>query len=182
MPTRDRREGKDADNLRRLGYEYQSPVDDYSHQPDSGSRIGGTRGKQEYGIEGGVAWESDTQPPSQIIHDTHTLEGINAESSGISEFSQDATRGVEGFEHAARAEHPQHLTEEHLESLIRERLDHHDRIDAAQIRVSVVQPGIVVLSGNVRTHAENLRTVELISAIPGVDGIDNRLSVEPGGC
>ncbi len=177
MSTKDRREGKDSEDLKKLGFELEPPVDDYSSQPDSGSRIGGTRGRQEYGIEGGIASESDIPSESDEVRDTRPLNGINVETMGISEFSEEATHGVEGFERATREEHHQTIPTEYLENLIRERLDHHDRIDARSIHVTVVQPGIVVLAGDVHSHSENLRVVEVVSAIPGVDAIDNRLRV-----
>jgi osmotically-inducible protein OsmY len=178
MTTKDRREGKDAEELKKLGFEFEPPVDDYSYQPDSGSRIGGTRGRQEYGIQGGVSWESDAPGRTEGVQDGRPLDEINVDASGISEFSEEATHGVEGFERAARKEHAQKIPDEYLESLIRERLEHHDRIDGRTIRVTVVHPGIVALSGDVHSHSENLRVVEVVSAIPGVEAIDNRLHVE----
>ncbi len=177
MSTKDRREGRYSEELKKLGFELEPPVDDYSSQPDSGSRMGGTRGREEYGIEGEVASENDLQSESYEERDTKPLEGINVEALGISEFSEEATHGIEGFERAAREEHHQTIPDEYLESLIRERLEHHDRIDARSIRVTVVQPGIVVLAGDIHTHSENLRVVEVVSAIPGVEGIDNRLRI-----
>jgi osmotically-inducible protein OsmY len=178
MSTKDRREGKEAEEIKKLGFELEPPVDDYSSQPDSGSRMGGARGRQEYGIEGEIASENDLHSKEYEEQDTHPLEGINVEALGISEFSEEATHGVEGFERAAREEHHQTIPDEYLENLIRERLEHHDRIDARSIRVTVVRPGIVVLAGDVHSHSENLRIVEVVSAIPGVDAIDNRLRVE----
>jgi osmotically-inducible protein OsmY len=178
MSTKDRREGKDSEELKKLGFELNPPVDDYSSQPDSGSRMGDARGRQEYGIEGEIASENDPRAQSDEAQDTRPLDGINVEAIGVSEFSEEATHGVEGFERAAREEHHQTIPDDYLESLIRERLEHHDRIDASSISIMVVHAGIVVLTGGVRSHAENLRVVEVVSAIPGVEAVDNRLSVE----
>jgi osmotically-inducible protein OsmY len=181
MSTKDRREGQDAEKLKKLGFELEAPVDDYSSQPDSGSRMGGTRGRQEYGIEGDIASEKDQQVESEELQDTRSLEGVTVEAIGISEFSEEATHGAEGFERAAREEHHQRIPDDYLESLVRERLEHHERIDAHSICVTVVHPGIIVLAGDVHSHSENLRVVEVVSAIPGVEAIDNQLHVRGAG-
>jgi len=37
--------------LKKIGFEFVPPQDEFSYQPDSGSSIGGKRGRQEYGIK-----------------------------------------------------------------------------------------------------------------------------------
>lgn len=39
------------DELKRIGYEFKAPQDEFSYQPDSGSTANGSIGKQEYGID-----------------------------------------------------------------------------------------------------------------------------------
>ncbi len=51
------REGADFEELQDLGFRLNPPDDTFSDQPDSSGTIGGRRGQQEFGIEGGVAGE-----------------------------------------------------------------------------------------------------------------------------
>lgn len=177
MSTKDRREGKEAEQLRKLGYEYQPPVDDYSYQPDSGSRIGGITGKQEYGIQGGVSWEVDHHGKVDGLQDRIPTDEITTESTGVSDFSVCATHGVEALEEAARASHPQLMPPQYLESLIQERLDHHNQIAPHTLAISATPAGVVTITGQVRRDAERLRIEEVVAAIPGVTEVENRITV-----
>jgi len=180
MATKDRREGKEAERLRKLGFEFESPVDDYSYQPDSGSRIGGIRGRQEYGIAGGVSWETDTIAQGPSLQDNRPLDQINIESSGISEFSEEATHGAEALEresHQGQAQRLHQLSTDDLRELIRERLEHHAKIDVSSIQISVTPPGVVTLEGEAHSVAERLRLEEVVSALPGVRGVANHLRI-----
>ena len=61
-------EGREFNELRKIGFEFKAPVDTYSMQPDSSSTIDGIRGEQEYGIAGGVSTEPG-QSPETIPHE-----------------------------------------------------------------------------------------------------------------
>lgn len=76
-----RKEISEAEELRKLGFEFEGPVDGYSDQPDSGSTIGGERGRQEYGITGGIAGEPDHA-------DKHGRVSRDLSESGLSEFTE----------------------------------------------------------------------------------------------
>jgi hypothetical protein len=49
MRRRRSKEGIQSNTLMELGFGQDVPFDNFSDQPDSGGRIGGVRGKQEYG-------------------------------------------------------------------------------------------------------------------------------------
>jgi hypothetical protein len=178
MSTKDRREGKESNQLRRLGYEYKPPVDEYSYQPDSGSRIGGVRGKNEYGIEGGIAWEDDAHGKVTANADRRPLDDP---TTGASDFSIAATHGMEGLYEAAREEHPQEIPPPYLESLIRERLEHHHKIHAQSLKVDVTPTGEVTVSGEVPSESERLRINEVLAALPGVRTVTCLIRVEKRG-
>jgi osmotically-inducible protein OsmY len=180
MATKDRREGKEAERLRKLGFEFESPVDDYSYQPDSGSRIGGLRGRQEYGIRGGVSSESDTTPQAPSLQDNRLLDQGNVESSGVSEFSEEATHGAQALEreaHQGQTQRHHQLSTDDLGELIQERLEHHAKIDVSSIHISLTSSGVVTLEGEAHSVAERLRVEEVVSAIPGVREIANHLRI-----
>jgi hypothetical protein len=64
-----------------------------------------------------------------------------------------------------------------LKSLIEYRLNSHDRIDARNLKINVQGEGLVIVTGRARSESESLRVSEIISALPGVYAINNRLVV-----
>ena len=72
MRRRKGHEGEQSKRLVELGFGQDIPQDGFSDQPDSGGSIGGLRGVQEYGIEGGVSREQESEevgdsPESRLI-------------------------------------------------------------------------------------------------------------------
>jgi len=61
--------------------------------------------------------------------------------------------------------------------LIEYRLNSHDRIDARNLKINVQGEGLVIVTGRARSESESLRVSEIISALPGVYAINNRLVV-----
>lgn len=180
MGTRKRREAEYNDTLRKLGFGLEHPPDDYSDQPSSSGRIGGVRGQQEYGIEGGVAQERHTEAGDEPANDPQLLDSVEAASETLSDFSEEAGRAEErkdenDEERAALKERP---VPGDLKSLIQDRLDHNHYIDSASITVDVEPSGLVILSGRVRTEAESLRASEITASLPGVLAIDNKLQID----
>lgn len=91
-------EATDFRRLKRSGFEFEAPVDEYSAQPDSGSTTGGTIGMQEYGIAGGIATEDVQKIISHVdadqdldfdeLPDLGLEPGLEVEpSGGLSEWS-----------------------------------------------------------------------------------------------
>jgi hypothetical protein len=181
MKRRRTREGRQVNALQDLGVGQDVPIADFSDQPDSGGRIGGVRGLDEFGIEGGVAAEWGREALSQ---GTGTERLLDATQAGI-ESSEDFS--IEGEEESqaiaevlAEGEQAEVQSEElpkDLRALIEYRLRNHDRIDARNVSVRIESPGLVVLKGRVRTESESLRVSEVVSALPGVYVVRNQLAV-----
>lgn len=180
MGTRKRPEAEYNDTLRKLGFGLENPPDDFSDQPGSSGRIGGVRGKQEYGIDGGVAGERDTEADEEAPSDPRLREAVESASETITDFSEEGER----TEEESQEEEPEETTrkdpalEGDLKSLIEDRLQHNTYMDATSISVEVEASGLVILSGKARSDAESLRASEIAASLPGVLAIDNKIEVE----
>lgn len=138
--------------------------DGFNEQPGSGSTIGGTRGAQEYGIEGEIAEEEEHAPYRSISIDTEGTGGLSHFSaSGIeilihkSEASEDLIN-VEGLASASD-----------LRPLIKERILTHPLLKQRDIQVDVGKDGALVIAGTVSSAAERVILHELVEAIaPGM--------------
>ena len=176
MKRRRRKQGRQSNALEELGFGQDIPSDDFSDQPSAGSRIGGIRGAQEYGIQGGVARASDSIG-SEETSEERLIDELAAASEGFAEFSAE---GIEEMEEAEEGDPREYVGGEDLKNLIEDRLDHNRYLHTASIKVAVEPSGLVILSGEVPSEAESLRASEIIAALPGVLAIDNKLVV-PGG-
>lgn len=182
MKRRRTREGSQSNSLQDLGIGHDVPVPDFSDQPDSGGRIGGARGADEFGIEGGVAQEWSVDGPSSIVEKGELIDRAQTGSEGIDEFSIEAhaeswlQKEVIGEEFEEEPEDVAPLPRD-LRSLIEYRLRNHDRINSENVSIRVESPGLVVLSGRVGSESESLRVSEVVSALPGVYAVNNRLVV-----
>jgi hypothetical protein len=198
------KEGREIKTLQEIGLGQDVPAGEFSDQPDSGSRIGGIRGAQEYGIEGGIAAESGSEIAGGVSVEGRLIDQVNAASASIEEFSSEAEEEIDESELAEELEEEETLAErdlladieaaglpedgavvdpegfklfQDLKALIEYRLNSHDRIDARNFRINVQGEGMVIITGRARSESESLRVSEIISALPGVYAINNRLVV-----
>lgn len=175
------KEGKQSNALRDLGLGQDVPVADFSDQPDSGGRIGGIRGADEFGIEGGVAAEWGTESSDGVTPEERLVERTQVGFEGVEEFSIEGEEESEAISQALEEGSQQHVEREELPqdllALIEYRLRNHDRIDSRNLSVRIDSPGLVVINGRVRSESESLRVSEVVSALPGVYVVRNRLEV-----
>jgi len=174
VPRKENEESADSNRLRELGFEYNPPVDEYSYQPDSGGTIGGVRGKNEFGIAGGIAEDVDNKvAPLGLRGTRETVEKGEIDELGISEFMGHATTAPDVT--------PSKIPSSDIDRPdkdIRENIDLVLRTNTAipSDRISVrVHDGAVVLKGKVKTVAQKLHVQEIVSAIPGVKRTINDL-------
>jgi hypothetical protein len=156
-------EGHQSRELTELGFGQDVPADDFSDQPDSGSRIGGVRGVDEFGIIGGVSseWCGEDGAGVEESLDVESILGDDSEvAGGIGGSDWLKFEGLDG-----------------LRALIEHRLLNHDRIDPQDITVRVDPPGLVLLSGRVRSDSESMRVSEIVTSLPGVYSVRNILRV-----
>ncbi len=194
-------EGRQSNTLQDLGLAHDVPVADCSDQPDSGSRIGGLRGVDEFGIEGGAAEEWSIEAADFLLPGAELVEPTQAAVESVEDFSEEGEIEEEvgdEFEDEFEAEAAGEAESEaiaqvlqqdgqeelgvdslpdDLKALIELRLGRHDRIDASHLSVSVQSEGLVVIRGRVRSQSESLRVSEVVSALPGVHAIRNHLVV-----
>ncbi len=175
MRRRRSKEGIQSNTLMELGVGQDVPFDNFSDQPDSGGRIGGVRGKQEFGIEGGIAGEGGTEVGSRESTESRLVEEAQAASASLTEFSSEGIEQPDELEQEYQAEIDEYLAGEDLKALIEYRLEHNERIHSKDIHVSVAPSGLVTLSGHVTSEAERLRVSEVVGALPSVQAIHNKL-------
>lgn len=176
MGRRRRREGEQSDRLQELGFGQDVPQDGFSDQPSSGGRIGGVRGAQEYGVEGGVAGEPE-RSPGEESGDERLVDELRAASSSLAEYSAEGTVESEDFELGEELYGGECIGRDDLRELIEDRLQHNSHVHTDGIDVAVEPIGLVVLTGTVETESESVRVSEIVASLPGVRGIDNRLRV-----
>jgi len=181
MKKRRTSEGKQSNALQDLGLGHDVPPTDFSDQPDSGGRIGGTRGSDEFGIEGGVAEEWSVEARDSLVGETTLIEATQAAADDVEEFSEDGAAESDAIAEVLKEQEQDGIVSsklpDDLQALIELRLGNHDRIDARNLTVLVCSPGLVVLRGRVRSESESLRVSEIVSALPGVNAIRNQLVV-----
>ena len=177
MKKRRTSEGRQSNTLQDLGLGGNVPSGEFSDQPDSGGRIGGVRGADEYGIEGGAAVEWSIETLSKLSGGGELVDQTQAGVEGIDEYSVEGEVESEELNEEIEERSVEPNIPSDLRTLIEYRLQNHDRIDAGSVLVRVEPPGLVVLSGRVRSESESLRVSEIVSALPGVYAIRNRLEV-----
>jgi hypothetical protein len=203
MKRRGNKEGREFNSLQEIGLGKDTLTGEFSDQPDSGSRIGGIRGVQEYGIEGGVAAENGSKIATGVSVEGSLIDQVRAAGESIEEFSAEGELESEeselededeedveagevlsdeiegaGLEDDATIIDPKGFKLfQDLKSLIEYRLNSHDRIDARNLKINVQGEGLVIVTGRARSESESLRVSEIISALPGVYAINNRLVV-----
>lgn len=177
MKKRRTSEGRQSNTLQDLGLGASAPSGEFSDQPDSSGRIGGTRGVDEFGIEGGAAVEWSIESVSKVSAGGELVERTQAGVEGIDEYSVEGEIESEEIVDELEEQILEPEIPSDLRALIEYRLQHHDRIDAGAVSVRVEPPGLVMLSGRVRSESESMRVSEIVSALPGVYAIRNRLEV-----
>ncbi|MFN4896155.1 MAG: BON domain-containing protein [Pseudomonadota bacterium] len=183
MKRRRTSEGKQSNAVERLGIGGDIPVPDFSDQPDSGGRIGGTRGVDEFGIEGGAAAEWGRDALHEASLESTDIDRVQAGVDQASEYEEEVESEEESaviarvLEEDVQDDSLREILPNDLQSLIEYRLRHHDRIDAHNVSVLMVSPGLVVLRGRVRSQSESMRISEVVSALPGVHAVRNLLLV-----
>jgi hypothetical protein len=181
MKKRRTSEGRQSNALQDLGLGNDVPVADFSDQPDSSGRIGGTRGVDEFGIEGGVAEEWSVEARGTLVGEARLIESTQAAADDIEVFSEEGQAESEAIAEVLQDQEQEDALGDELpddlKGLIELRLGRHDRIDASNLTVSVQSTGLVILSGRVRSESESLRVSEVVSALPGVHAIRNQLVV-----
>lgn len=179
MKKRRTKEGKQSNVLQDMGLGNDVPTKDFSDQPDSGGRIGGTRGSDEFGIEGGVADEWSVEARDTLVGEAMLIEATQAAADAIEEFSEAGEAESDDIAEVLKDQVQDELVSaklpDDLQTLIELRLGSHDRIDARNLTVRVQSPGLVLLRGRVRSESESLRVCEIVSALPGVNAIRNQL-------
>jgi hypothetical protein len=181
MPRRRSREGLQSNSLEESGMGHEVPTPDFSDQPDSGGRIGGVRGRQEFGIEGGPADELESEISGKDEVMGRSVQDLQADLDSMSEEQE----VEEGMEEEPRQEGKLNVTAPQrafevggdLQDLIEDRLLHHPSLHFDGLRVSVWPAGLVTVAGRVRSESEKLRVTEIIGALPGVEGLRNVLIV-----
>lgn len=181
MPRRRSREGQQSNTLEQSGIGREVPTPDFSDQPDSGGRIGGVRGRQEFGIEGGPADELESEISGKDELMGRSVQDLRADFDSISEEQGDEERIEEEFGQevklAVTAPERAFDVGGDLHDLIEDRLLHHPSLHFDGLRVSVWPAGLVTVAGRVRSESEKLRVTEIIGALPGVEGLRNVLIV-----
>lgn len=195
MARKRTREGQQSDALERMGLGHNVPIPEFSDQPDSGGRIGGVRGVQEFGIEGDDLLEdghnnrgliSDVQATSdEVLQGTQDvdealldiedeLDDLMADQSEDEDEDDDAIEVAAAFvpRIVSRSDHATELRE-----LVADRLQRNPSLHLESLRVSVIALGLVTVAGKVQSEAEKLRATEIVSSLPGVVGIRNILKV-----
>jgi len=182
MGRRKRREARQSDRLTELGCGQDVPQDEFSDQPGSSGRIGGVRGAQEYGIEGGIAGEQENEEASDTV-DKRLLADAEAASSGLAEYSTEGAVESEEAEEVYDVYGDEYMSGEDLKSTIIERLASNNYLHSESVEVNVQPIGRVILSGSVETDSEVLRVSEIVGALPGVREIENNIAARrPAPC
>ena len=178
MGRRRRKEGKQSNRLEDLGFGQSVPQEGFSDQPSSGGRIGGIRGAQEFGIRGGISGEQEASEGEETA-EGKLIEELDAASAGLSEYSAEGTEESEQADELEELYRSGEVEPEDLKDLIEDRLDNNLYLHADSIHVAVEPSGLVTVSGRVISEAESLRVSEILAALPGVRGIDNKLRIAP---
>ena len=176
MGRRKRKEGRQSDRLQELGFGQDIPEGSFSDQPSSGGRIGGIRGAQEYGIEGGGSGERERSAGEESSEE-RLVDELDAASSSLGEYSAEGSVESEEAEVNEELYGGSYIGGEDLKELIEDRLEHNALVHAGAIDVTVEPSGLVIVSGTVESESESLRVSEILAALPGVRGIDNKLKV-----
>jgi osmotically-inducible protein OsmY len=181
MKKRRTSEGRQSNALQDLGIGQDVPIADFSDQSDSGGRIGGTRGVDEFGIEGGAAEEWNVEARGTLLGETTLIGATQAAADGVDDFSlageSESDAIAEVLQDQEQDDGPPDKLPDDLKALIELRLGRHDRIDVSNVSVRVQSQGLVILSGRVRSESESLRVSEIVSALPGVYAIRNQLAI-----
>lgn len=174
MGRRRRREARQSDRLIELGCGQDVPQDGFSDQPSSGGKIGGVRGAQEYGIEGGISGEQESQEVGDAV-ERRLIADAEFASSGLAEYSTEGAVESEEAEDVDEFYGGEYISGDDLKCLIEDRLRNNQHLHPEFVEVVVEPVGRVVLSGSVETESESLRVSEIVAALPGVREIDNKI-------
>lgn len=172
MKKRISEEGLDFDTLRRMGFEFEAPMDEFSSQAASGGSIGGIVGEQEYGII-----EADYSEFSGNENlDNSVLTPANAPEMGVSESSLEESTPVEEL-YGKKSVKQIHVTDREIIKVSTRRLGRYVFTSPLAVKISVKR-GEVILKGRAETSADKLRVEEILRSIPGVRGVTNNIHLE----
>ena len=88
-----KKEDQEFNALKKMGFEFEAPQDEFSYQPDSGSTANGPIGKQEYGIDvDSDAALGETETAEELQDTKDLLTPIPGESSWSQEHRQPQER------------------------------------------------------------------------------------------
>jgi osmotically-inducible protein OsmY len=139
---------------------------EFDCQPDSGGRIGGIRGSQEYGIS------EDSAELGDVVEESSEL-------LGISEFSEHAQHALDDDQSSQKIPSSTFtLPPAELEVLIAERLADNKSMDLTRVVISANEEGAVVLVGEVRSEMEKVRLEEIVTSIPGAKSVLNLVHIQ----
>lgn len=180
MRRRRSKEGAQSNAIVKMGLAQDITSAEFAEQPDSGSRIGGVRGLQEYGIDGAAADDVSRSDERGATERSRLAADVEAASAGLSEFGEGGEEELlegegEADEVAYRDKPRGFMSPGDLGNLLMYRLQHNREIDAHRIQARVEPSGLVTLTGSVRSDAEKLRVEEVALAIPGVTTVTNKL-------
>ncbi|MCO6430166.1 MAG: BON domain-containing protein [Deltaproteobacteria bacterium] len=160
----DSREDDNYEELMDLGFELESPQDEYSYQPDSGGAIGGIIGRQEYGID----TVQDAQDRDDQLGSSHD---VNPADVGLSSQIESSDQALA----ALLIESPP--DDSQLERFIDGMLKRSPYLADCQLATAVHQ-GQVVVSGQVPSVSARLRIIEMLESLPAVSDFKVELSVQ----
>jgi osmotically-inducible protein OsmY len=171
MPKKMKSDAREFNFLKKIGLEFQSPQDEFSYQPDSGSTADGDIGKQEYRID--VDFDAQART-SEHFGTARKLEDPTAAIPGESSYSQNHRNPEEEIEKKPIGGDDMDIFE-----LVRDRFKHHPRLNQTQISLRV-KSGAVTLRGEVSTDDAKQVAIDIVESLPGVTEVRNELSVNLG--
>lgn len=145
MPRKLSDEGKDFNQLRGLGFEFEEPQDEYSYQPDSGGAAGGIQGKQEYGIDSNL--------------DSTAKRGIAESKDTTLASPSNVKRKIREIDEQ---------TDLQLIELIRRRIIDNPYLNINDLTLATDFSSNLVVRGTVNSASEKVRLKELVEAMIGL--------------
>ncbi len=159
-------EAEEFNALKKIGFEFDPPQDEYSYQPESSGSASGEIGKQEYGID------VDLESPNSQKMVSNELEDYSSPVLGESEWSQKNRIPLDELQNEFNAE-----SDDILYLLIQKSLDQNPQLDDLNISIEV-ENGNVNLFGEVANDAIKLLISDIIEDLSGVNTLNNSLKIQ----
>ena len=169
MERKTRTDAQDFNALKKLGFELESPQDEYSYQPDSGGIANGEVGE----IESGIEFDIDARG-SSLVSAAEDLEVEDPEQPipGESEWSQRNRLPEEEL-----SENVIGADDREIVQAIQLALDSHPVLSRYAISV-VVDDGVVLLRGEVTDDAIKALFRNVIEDVTGVLSVRDQLNLK----